>query len=756
MSAPPNRRHSNRACSHSRNAGVAGFFSTLVGMVVLTVPTFVDAAAAGKSFEKDIQPLLAHYCYDCHGDGAAKGKVAFDGFGSVDELMAQRNLWQAVLRNTRAGLMPPEKKPRPSPVEQQMLEGWIKHDVFKLDPMKPDPGRVTLRRLNRVEYQNTIRDLMGYDFKAEEELPPDDTGYGFDNNGDVLTVSPMLLEKYMQAAERIVTAAVPRVPWVMASRTVLGSEARGRDRGKGGDKTGGDKFSVYESAKLSRRFMAEHAGSYQLQLEIEMSGQFAFDPGRCRVVLKVDDRELWHKEFGWENGQKSSFDFDQKWPEGERKLELELQPLTPLAKKTNSLDLRILALRVKGPSEPRFYIRPANYDLFFFQDVPTTASQRSRYAREILSRFATKAFRRPVDESSLERLVKIAERASREKGARFEDGVARAMVPVLASPRFLFHVEGTDAASLAAEAVAKLNTPQNKAATRPDLEDPLVDEFAFASRLSYFLWSTMPDGELLRLAAEGSLRKNLGAQVTRMLAHAHVQELTANFVGQWLQVRDIDGIDINARVVLARDSGQERGSQADRRRQELRDIPDEKLTIEQKAELEELRAQFRRRNGNKPPVELDRDLRRALRQETELCFSHVVREDRSVLELLNGDYTFLNEKLARHYGITNVTGPEMRRVMLAADSPRGGVLTHGAALIVTSNPTRTSPVKRGLFILDNILGIPTPPPPPDIPNLEDSEKESAGHPPTLRETLAIHREKPLCASCHNRMDPIGL
>jgi hypothetical protein len=236
--------------------------------------------------------------------------------------------------------------------------------------------------------------------------------------------------------------------------------------------------------------------------------------------------------------------------------------------------------------------------------------------------------------------------------------------------------------------------------------------------------------------------------------------LIENFVGQWLQVRDVDGIDINARAVLTRDRGGEREMRETRKRfEELRNKVE--LTPEEQAEREALLQRFRNRFRNRPNIELDGELRRALRQESEMSFGYVVREDRSVRELIESDYTFLNERLAKHYGISNVpgigeiTGNEMRRVTLPPDSPRGGVLTQGSVLIVTSNPTRTSPVKRGLFILDNILGTPPPPPPPNIPNLEDSEKEFGDHEPTLRETLEVHRKAPLCSSCHNRMDPLG-
>jgi hypothetical protein len=267
----------------------------------------------------------------------------------------------------------------------------------------------------------------------------------------------------------------------------------------------------------------------------------------------------------------------------------------------------------------------------------------------------------------------------------------------------------------------------------------------------------MPDDELFRLAARGELRKNLGAQVQRMLADSRSEAFIQNFTGQWLQTRDIDGIDINSRAVLARDAGEQRDIEKRRARfRELFAIPEDQRTPEQKAELQQMLE--RRRRFRDPPVELDGDLRRALRDETEMSFAYVLRQDRSVLDLIDSDYTFLNEKLARHYGLTNleVTGSEMRRVTLPAGSPRGGVLTDGSVLVVTSNPDRTSPVKRGLFILDNILGTPAPPPPANVPALEVAEKDFKEHEPTLREALTLHREKPLCAGCHQRMDPIGL
>ena len=714
------------------------FAGLLLGLFALSSPVS-QASAAGEakavsSFKKEIQPILSEYCYDCHGDGMNKGKVTLDEFKSDAALLDSHDLWWRVLKNVRAGIMPPEKKARPSAEELRKLENWIKHEAFGIDPKNPDPGRVTIRRLNRVEYRNTIRDLMGHEYKVEDELPPDDTGYGFDNIGDVLSISPLLLEKYMQAAETITAAAVPRVGRVVQEKSLAGTAFRKAD-----GKNNAERMSFYDDANVAHTFKAEKPGSYRLVLEFEISGQFDFDPGRCRVAFKADEAELFGEEFGWQNGKKLRFEFDQEWQAGEHKLALELKPLTPAEKKKNSLDLKFTAVRVRGPLAEKDWVRPKNFDLHFWKDVPEKPAERRKYVREILSRFARKAFRRPVDDRTVERLVAIAESTSQIKGKRFEDGIAQAMVPVLASPRFLFRVEETESSLL----------PKAHQA---------VDEYALASRLSYFLWSTMPDERLLRLADRHDLRKNLSTEVKRMLADSKSQALVDNFTGQWLQVRDVEGIDINARAVLARDGGEERRNEGTRRRfQQLRDIPEEKLTPEEKKELEELRENFRRRFA-RPMVELDGPLRKAMKQETEMLFAHVLREDRSALELIDCDYTFLNERLAKHYGMTNlnITGTEMRLVNLPENSPRGGLLTHGSVLVVTSNPTRTSPVKRGLFVLDNVLGLPPPPPPADIPQLEDSEKEFKGKDPTLRQVLAIHREKPLCASCHNRMDPLGL
>ncbi len=644
-------------------------------------------------FEDQVQPVLMDYCYGCHAQGTKKGGVAFDGDGSEAALVKNRQLWWAVLKNVRAGTMPPSDKPHPNPKELKVLADWIKRDVFGSNPESPDPGRVTIRRLNRFEYHNTIRDLMGIEFKAEEEFPPDDTGYGFDNIGDVLTVSPLLLEKYFQAAETIVKTAVPTVPKYMPERSYRGAEFRGEERG-----VNGDRLAFSRPAKVSRTFEVEHSGDYRLTLEVAVQGGAKPDPGRYTVIFKADDRELLKESFGRYPSKTYYYTFSEKFSGGDHRLSFEVRPDGPAGVQATlpevdhsqdvlgavagaafvatrsrgrdpaaALGFRIITLRVNGPTDPQYWTRTSNYRRFFTRDEPPSADrERREYAREVLGRFVKKAFRRPAEDRTLERLIAIAEKVYKLPGKRFEEGIAQAMVAVLASPRFVFRIESLEPGQSA-------NTPA------------LLDEYTLASRLSYFLWLTMPDDELFGLAEARKLRADLPRQVKRMLDDSRGRALTQNFVGQWLQVRDLDGLFFNERAILRRQGIRLKGADTERN-------------------------------------VLVRDVRRAMKSETEMAFEYVAHENRSVLEWLDTDYTFLNEKLAKYYGIPGVEGSEMRRVTLPKDSPRGGVLAHGTILAVTSNPSRTSPVKRGLFILDNILGTPTPPAPPDVPALEEAKK----------------------------------
>lgn len=553
-----------------------------------------DERAAAAHFHERVEPVLETYCYACHGYGERKGGHAFDEFKSDKDLVADVKLWSAVLKNVRSGIMPPHDEEQPNDTDRRQIFDWIEYDAFGIDPADPDPGRVTLRRLNRAEYRNTIRDLTGVDYDTADEFPVDDSGYGFDNVGDALTVSPLLMEKYLRAAEAIVEVAVP-------AKAVDGHDQASQ-------------------AKYRRLF-----------------------------------------------------------PHGA---------------------------------------------------APQDAENRDAYAHEILAAVARRAYRRPVNDQTIDRLVAIAKTAYMAPGQTFEAGIGRAIVAVLASPRFLFRIED----------VAPGFATQRY---------PVIDEYSLASRLSYFLWSTMPDDELMRLAERGELRANLPGQVKRMLNDSRSKALSENFAGQWLRARDVEHMEIEPVNALGLQDEIEKFQQDGWK---LRHTSEHDIRWEDR---ERIRAEHRRL------VVLSQmfstDLRRAMRDETLAYFYYIVREDRNVLELIDSNYTFVNEKLAKHYGIDGVHGDAMQRVVLPAGSPRGGVLTQGTLLAVTSNPSRTSPVKRGLFILENILGSPPPPaPPPNVPILEVTRDSIKDHHPTIRESQERHRRDPLCHACHARMDPLGL
>jgi hypothetical protein len=670
-------------------------------------------------FHKQIKPILTKYCYDCHGYGERNGNVALDELKTDDDLQHNPDLWFKVLRNVRSGIMPPKKHDRPNGDQRQLLAKWIKYVGLGINPDDPDPGRVTLRRLNRIEYRNTILDLTGYDYKANEEFPTDDTGYGFDTIGDVLTVSELLLEKYLKAAEAIVGATVPTEPTSIDDRTFAPTDFK-----DGEGKPLPPRASFYRGTRGSLDVDAPHKGHYNVELEFTVRGQFQFDPAKVRITFKGDDRELLNEEFGWQPNKKFQFDFPVEWDAGKHELALHVELTSEAGKKVNDIDFEFNGLKIRGPTEKEFRVPTKNYDRFFSRPKPPTdVDERRAYAREVVRKFANKAYRRPVEAASIDRLVQLAETEYTHPGKTFEDGVRRAMVAVLASPRFLFRVEEVDAAYA-------------------DEAHPFLDDWSLASRLSYFLWSTMPDDELCKLAEKGKLRAKLPEQIERMIADRRSDALVQNFVGQWLQIRDIEGIAIDEQGVLARED--EELSKLLKHAKEATD------DIARRAFFREIR----RRLQNK--VMLDGDLRGAMQQEVELMFGYILRNNRSVCDLIGSDYTFLNERLATHYGIPDVKGPEMRRVELPKGSPRGGVLTSGAVLAVTSNPDRTSAVKRGLFVLDNMLGAAPPPPPAGVPALEESAKHFKDKDPTLRELLQMHRNKPLCSSCHSRMDPVGL
>ncbi len=675
---------------------VRGFFLQTMRLlspaVLCSAALFASiAGSAAADFAKDILPVLEDYCYDCHGEGMEKGGFAMDKYKSLDAHMQDTEHWFAVWKNLQAQMMPPAEKDQPKVEDREKLLRWIERTVFKVDPENPDPGRVTIRRLNREEYQNTIRDLLEIDFDADEEFPADDTGYGFDTIGDVLTISPLLMEKYIAAAEvisgQVVASAEGRIP-----TQIMGGD---QFRLQADPKKSAKNLPFAEPSLASATRRIEHPGKYRVTVRFRVTGSMEATSHTAKAGLRVGEQTIETINLGWDQRREIELSGEVDLAKGDNLLAIEMTPGTPPGENEEDLNANVLSVSLHGPLDGSYREYSKTFQRVFTDGLPPAdAAARRDYMRKILRNFADRAFRRPVDDRTLERLSAMAGEIEQQPGGGFEKGVGHALTAILASPRFLFRAEIQP-------------EPNNPGKIVP------VDEFALASRLSYFLWSSLPDDELFDLARKGQLRTNLRAQVDRMLADPRAKRFVSSFVGQWLQTRDAETLFIDARRFLGM-----------RRREDAQRI-------------------F---NGR---------VRRAMREETELLFTHLLQENRPVLDLLTADYTFLNEPLAEFYGIPGVKGNEMRKVSLPPESKRNaGVLTHGSTLIVTSNPTRTSPVKRGLFILDNILGTPAPPAPPDVPELEAARKR--GEKLTMREMMVIHRENPLCASCHARMDPLGL
>lgn len=636
--------------------------------------------------------LVNRFCAECHTEGGNEGSLDLDAMLAVADPATELAKWTAVWKNLRAELMPPNDQPQPSKEERRQLEHWIEQAVFKIDPQRPDPGRVTVRRLNRFEYRNTIQDMLGVDFNTDDAFPADDAGYGFDNIGDVLSLSPLQVEKYLEAARTITGKAVPTSG--PSAPTVSAYPDNFRDP-KNEKQTARSIPIRSTPVVVERKQWLDHPGPYAARLEYRVSGADAATMHEGELVVRVGEQEVLKKKLTWDTSSSLSVSFQAKFAKGHNPISLELLQTQPPRDGEPQIAFDMRKLDLHGPTDGSYLQYPPGYDRVFFRGPPPQeAAAREAYAREILQRLADRAFRRPVDRDTIDRLmelVKLFDQPGEPQG--FEKGIAEAATAILASPRFLFRAEFQP-------------EPDNRGKVVP------VDEYALASRLSYFLWSSLPDDELFALAREGKLREQLRPQVDRMLADKKSDRFVRNFVGQWLRTRDVEAINIDARRILG-----------------LR-------------RTEDAQAIF------------TRNLRRSMREETERMFAYILAENRPVLDLLSADYTFLNEVLANWYGIEGVKGNDLQKVSLPAGSPRGSILAHASFLLVTSNPTRTSPVKRGLFVLENLLGAPAPPPPPNVPELEAVRER--GKKLSMRELMEIHRAEPLCASCHARMDPLGL
>ena len=646
-----------------------------------SAPPRFDRTAAEARLRETVLPVLKEHCWDCHGDAEAKGGVNFDAHTNLMAVLRDRGTWERVMQTVRSGEMPPKKrKSQPAAEVRTNLVTWIEQTLFPIDPARPDPGRVTLRRLNRVEYNNTVHDLFGVDFQPADDFPQDDVGYGFDNIGDVLSMPPILLEKYLNAAEAILDRAIVSGPLSPKTRRFNPAQIQGHAGGGALAtlSTQGEAFVEYEAPVpgeyvLKVQAYGDQAGPEKVQMALRADGR---DLETLEVRRGRDNPKLHEHRLRLEPGRhRLAVAFLNDFYRETQLVRTNAKGKTYTEKKIEDRNLQVGFIEVAGPySDAVPPLHELHRRIFFKAPGPKTTQS---VAREILQRVADRAYRRPATAAELDGLMGLFSKA-RESGDSFEASVKQALMAVLVSPHFLFRGEIQ-------------GDPDNPRQTQR------LSEYALASRLSYFLWSSMPDDELFRLAGQGRLRRNLSGQVRRMLADPKSRALVDNFAGQWLQLRTLDIV-----------------------------APDEKLF-----------------------PGFDAPLRTALRRETEALFEHILRKDRPVTEFLTADYTFANERLAQHYGLKGVQGPEFVRVSLKGTG-RSGVLTHGSVLTLTSNPNRTSPVKRGKWILENILASPPPPPPPGVPALES--KETHG---TLRQRMDAHRDNPMCASCHAKMDPLG-
>ncbi|MDA1191556.1 MAG: DUF1592 domain-containing protein [Candidatus Poribacteria bacterium] len=685
----------------------------LIAYMIVFVGAGCSTAEVRPDFADSGKPFLTKHCVSCHGGKEPVGGLALDAFHDSASVIARRKVWDNVLKMVRIGAMPPAGLPQPSADEVAHFVAHVNEVFADADQRaEPNPGRVTMRRLNRVEYKNTVRDLIGVDFDPTENFPSDDIGHGFDNIGDVLTLSPVLMERYLAAAESIADRAILPDPPKPPKR-----HTRGRYTEPASDEV--EKLVIEDGW---RRLSTDGAkpietGPINAPYPFEDDAEYVF---RTRVYAKsAPPVRVAVLEYGEGLSEASSeeelsalagnamrpakilqtFEIHADKQADAQTLEIAMPPkpgrqriMIALVKPTEGeppAQISVDYMLLEGPLDTR----PASHRRLLARDEDKPQIEQTR---EVLGRFLRRAYRRPSTDDELERLVSLVEGVV-AAGEKWESGIQLAVQATLCSPKFLFRVELDDRPT---------NAGQQS-----------LDDLQLASRLSYFLWSTMPDDELLELAEQHQLSANIDAQVRRMLADPKSQALVENFALQWLQLQRIKGV-----------------------------APDNTLF----------------------PAFNDR-LRAAMLDETTLFFESVMREDRSVLDLIDADYTFLNEPLARHYGIidTNGTlagqepvqpggspieGREFQRISLQGRR-RGGLLTQASVLTVTSNPTRTSPVKRGRWVLEQILGEPPPPPPPDVPDLPEDEQATSGS--TLRERMEIHRRNPSCANCHKEMDAIG-
>jgi hypothetical protein len=688
------------------------------------VAPHVASSKAPAASEPADQAVLQQYCVTCHSARTAAGSLSLEGLDPT-RVSDHADIWEKVVRKLRTGAMPPQGVRRPDAPTLERLRVALERDLDRAVAAHPDPGRSVLRRLNRTEYANAVQDALALPIgEVASMLPPDNSGFGFDNIGDLLGVSPALLERYLVAADRISALALGDPKAAPVARVYRVRQDRSQDRhieglplGTVGGVLATPTLPVDGEYVIQARLFRNNLGTtrgleYPHRVEISVDGERVHlasiggdadllasvgNPTSAgdavdarlgvRVTLAAGPRSIaaafLYRTSAQDSERLQSFvrsSFDTTESAGHPHIEslTVTGPFNPTGTAETPSRRRILTCK---PSTAADGTAPASDAARSRRSSAEVDASEGACARQIVSTVARRLYRRPVTDVELTRLLQFYE-TGRAKGG-FESGIQMALRRILASPAFVFRAEPNPS-----------NVPAGASYRLSDLE--------LATRLSFFLWSSIPDDELLDLASRQRLSTpaEYARQVRRMLADPRASRLVENFAGQWLQLRNL--------ITIAPNSD---------------DFPD-----------------------------FDDNLRDAFRRETEMLVESVMREDRSILDLLTADYTFVNERLARHYGIPNIYGSQFRRVPVA-DEARRGLLGQGSILAVTSYATRTSPVLRGKWILDNLLGMPPPPPLPNVPPLEDS----AGNTPrTVRQQMEAHRANAVCASCHKLMDPLGL
>ena len=654
-------------------AGFLLLLALIAGIALLGLPKPVFGQDAG-SFDQLVKPTLA-VCAQCHNSRLVTGGLDVSKLNSQESILGSRGVWEYMIRRIRSGEMPPPGVPRPSPQQLAGMADFVEGLWRRADSLAaPDPGRVAMHRLNRTEYANTVRDLLGLRFRADRDFPADDSGGGFDTIGDLLTTSPALAERYFAVAERLarwaLSAEVPPEPL-----TYHFSE---KD----------DAFRFIDLTMVEAEHRVDYSGEYTVR--VGMQGARPNDSPPVKLGFWLDGQLIYTgmvetKGYDPNNTYPETFkEFRAFVPAGDHVFRSSFIDDDYLKVKAPEFvyeehNKYLVSLELAGPS------RSTKESDSRKRILTCDLNGRPECVRQIIGDLARRAYRREVSEAEIQSLMRFPALA-RTAGKSAEEGIQMALQAILVSPSFLYRVEH-DA------------EPSSSAAAHR------ISDFDLASRLSYFLWSSMPDDQLLDLAEAGQLSKPdvLRTQVDRMVADPKASEFAANFAGQWLETRNLSSAS-----------------------------PDP--------------AKF---------PQWSPALRDAMRAETTLFFEYLLRENRPITDFLDADYTFLNDTLAEHYGIEGVSGPEFRRVDLrglAARSQRGGILGQAGVLTVSSYHNRTSPVLRGKYVLQNILGTPPPPPPPNVPRLDE---KTIGVEKSMREQLEEHRNKPQCATCHSRMDPLG-